>query len=60
MTMRDLEFGQGGCDVRKLLCLDLPRGVLRGERLRRGVVVELGGRGGGRSSPGMAGGESVC
>ena len=37
---RDLVFGQGGYDGRMLLCLDLPGGVLRGERLRRGVLVE--------------------
>jgi len=58
VTMRDLEFGQEGYDGRKLPCLDLLGGVLRGERLRLGVLVELGGRGGGRSLLGKVGGES--
>lgn len=58
VTMRDLEFGQGGSDGRKLPCLNLPGGVLRGERSRRGVWVELRGRGGGRSSLGKVEGES--
>ena len=59
MKRRDLESGQEVCDGRKLLCLDQPGGALRGERLRRGVWVELGGRGGGRSSLGTVGGESI-
>jgi hypothetical protein len=58
--MIDLEFGQGGYGGRMQLCLDLLRVVLRGERLHRGVLVELRGREGGRSSLGKARGESVC
>lgn len=58
MRTRDLEFGQEGCGGRTPPCLDLLGVVLRGERLRRGVLVELGGRGGGRSSLVTVGGES--
>jgi hypothetical protein len=57
---RDLEFGQGGYDGRRLLGPNRLGGALRGEKLRRGVVVELRGRGGGRSSLGTVEGESVC
>jgi hypothetical protein len=57
--MRDLEFGQGRCDGRMLLGPNRLGGALRGERLRRGVLVELRGRGGGRSSLGTVVGGSV-
>jgi hypothetical protein len=57
---RDLEFGQGGYDGRMLPCPNRLGGALRGEKLRRGVWVELRGREGGRSSLGTVGGGSVC